>query len=79
MLRQELFGVGIMLNKFKSFETKPRCIDLAFADRFSISLVDSNKLNLLKPKDLSILVRNFYNDTYTMDQFGCSSLIAYFG
>ena len=44
MLRQELFGVGIILvNKFKSFETKPRCIDLAFADRFSISLVDSNK------------------------------------
>ena len=68
-----IWGGDYTVNKFKSFETKPRCIDLAFADRFSISLVDSNKLNLLKPKDLSILVRNFYNDTYTMDQFGCSS------
>ena len=61
------------MNKFKSFKTKPRCIDLSFANRYSISLIDSNKLGKLNSKDLKTLANKFYNDTYTMDQFGCSS------
>ena len=61
------------MNKFKSFKTKPRCIDLSFANRYSISVIDTKKLAELNFKDLAILVRKFYNDTYTMDQFGCSS------
>ena len=68
-----IWGGDNTIKKFKSFQTKPRCIDLSFANRFSISLIDSNKLALLNSKDLSILARKFYNDTYTMDQFGCSS------
>ena len=68
-----IWGGDNTVNKFKSFKTKPRCIDLAFANRYSISLIDSNKLALLKTKDLAILAKKFYNDTYTMDQFGCSS------
>jgi hypothetical protein len=68
-----IWGGDNTINKFKSFKTKPRCIDLAFADRYSISLIDSNKLARLSFDDLIILVKKFYNDTYTMDQFGCSS------
>ena len=68
-----IWGGDNTVNKFKSFKTKPRCIDLAFANRYSISLIDSNKLALLRTKDLAILAKKFYNDTYTMDQFGCSS------
>ena len=60
------------MNKFKSFKTKPRCIDLSFANRYSISVIDTKKAEL-KFKRFSNLVRKFYNDTYTMDQFGCSS------
>jgi len=68
-----IWGGDSTVNKFKSFKTKPRCIDLAFANRYSISVIDSNKLRKLNSKDLSILAKKFYNDTYTMDQFGCSS------
>ena len=68
-----IWGGDKTVNKFKTFKTKPRCIDLAFADRYSISLIDSDKLAQLNSKDLIILVKKFYNDTYTMDQFGCSS------
>ena len=68
-----IWGGDDTINKFKSFKTKPRCIDLAFADRYSISLIDSNKLGKLNSRDLEILAKKFYNDTYTMDQFGCSS------
>ena len=68
-----IWGGDNTVNKFKTFKTKPRCIDLAFANRYSISLIDSNKLIKLKSKNLSALAKKFYNDTYTMDQFGCSS------
>ena len=68
-----IWGGDNTINKFKSFITKPRCIDLAFANRFSISLIDSNKVGKLSSRGLSVLARKFYNDTYTMDQFGCSS------
>lgn len=68
-----IWGGDNTINKFKRFVTKPRCIDLAFADRFSISVIDSNKVGKLSSRDLAILTRKFYNDTYTMDQFGCSS------
>ena len=68
-----IWGGDSTINKFKTFETKPRCIDLAFANRYSISLIDSNKLAKLNSKNLSNLAKKFYNDTYTMDQFGCSS------
>ncbi len=68
-----IWGGDITVNKFKTFKTKPRCIDLAFANRYSISLIDSNKLAKLNPSNLSSLTKKFYNDSYTMDQFGCSS------
>jgi hypothetical protein len=68
-----IWGGDSTINKFKTFKTKPRCIDLAFANRYSISLIDSNNLGKLNSKNLAILAKKFYNDTYTMDQFGCSS------
>tara|TARA_E500000178_G_scaffold356709_2_gene437713 strand:+ start:4951 stop:6138 length:1188 start_codon:yes stop_codon:yes gene_type:complete len=68
-----IWGGDNTVNKFKSFKTKPRCVDLAFSNRYSISLIDSNKLALLNHEDLVTLTKKFYNDTYTMDQFGCSS------
>jgi hypothetical protein len=68
-----IWGGDKTINKFKTFFTKPRCIDLAFADRYSISLIDSNKLSKLNINQLKALTHKFFNDTYTMDQFGCSS------
>tara|TARA_X000000950_G_scaffold287121_1_gene398247 strand:+ start:667 stop:1854 length:1188 start_codon:yes stop_codon:yes gene_type:complete len=68
-----IWGGDNTINKFKSFKTKPRCIDLAFANRYSISLINSDKLGKLSYHDLIVLTKKFYNDTYTMDQFGCSS------
>ena len=68
-----IWGGDKTINKFKTFITKPRCIDLAFADRYSISLIDSNMLSKLNHNKLTTLAQKFFNDTYTMDQFGCSS------
>ena len=68
-----IWGGDNTINRFRKFITKPRCIDLAFANRYSVSIIDSNKLGKLNSHDLIILAQKFYNDTYTMDQFGCSA------
>jgi len=68
-----IWGGDKTVNKFKTFITKPRCIDLTFADRYSISLINLDKVKKLNDNQLSTLAIKFFNDTYTMDQFGCSS------
>ena len=68
-----IWGGDKTINKFKTFKTKPRCLDLTFADRYSVSILDSDKFNKLNDNQMLNLVQKFFNDTYTMDQFGCSS------
>lgn len=47
-----------------------RCVDLGFADRYSIAVLDSD--DYLK-KDAMLVAGDFYNDTYFSDQNACSS------
>jgi hypothetical protein len=68
-----IWGGDHTINKFKKYPTSPRCIDLNFADRYSISIIDINKLSKLSNNNLKNIVNRFYNDSYTMDQKGCSS------
>ncbi len=49
----------------------PRSIDLPFADRGSVMVLDAEKI--LNEKNLEGLVQNFYIDTYLTDQNACSS------
>lgn len=50
-----------------------RCIDIAFADRFSFSLINAESILKSSDFDLDRLSEGFYNDTYLMDQNACSS------
>lgn len=58
---------------FKCIIGNPRCKDIVFADRISIAIFNTNsfisesKVNQLK------CVKDFYNDSFTFDQKGCSS------
>ena len=47
-----------------------RCLDIGFADRYSIAVIDSGEY---LEKDAAVLARDFYNDTYFADQNACSS------
>lgn len=47
-----------------------RCIDLGFADRYSIAVFDADAL---LTKDMVVIANDFYNDTYFVDQNACSS------
>jgi len=63
-----IWGGDESIANIKKLPTKPKLIDIVFADRYSISIMDSDKLT-----DFSNLAKKFYNDTYLMDQNGCSS------
>ena len=73
-----IWGGDTTINHFKSFDTSPRCIDLTFPDRYSISIVNLDKVFRLKKEEIKNLANKFYNDCYLMDQQGCSSPQAIF-
>jgi hypothetical protein len=58
---------------FKSIIGNPRCKDIVFADRISISVFNTNSF-ITESKDNQLkCVKDFYNDSFTFDQKGCSS------
>jgi hypothetical protein len=68
-----LWGGDHTIAKFKSFPTKPRIKDLAFADRISAAIFKSASFMRLPDEERKESARKFYNDTFTFDQLGCSS------
>ena len=57
----------------KALPARPRCVDVAFADRYSLCVLNGRAVLELEQEGLSRLAENFYNDTYLMDQNACSS------
>lgn len=47
-----------------------RCIDLGFADRYSVAVIDADDY---LEENAAALANDFYNDTYFSDQNACSS------
>lgn len=65
-----IWGGNQTIAAIRQASTNARCIDLGFADRYSIAVIDAD--DYLK-KDPVVLANDFYNDTYFSDQNACSS------
>lgn len=73
-----VWGADETVELIRSIGLNPHAIDLSFASRISISLIN---FDALTSDDSYIkLARSFYNDTYAFDQNACSSphLIVWF-
>ncbi len=68
-----IWGGNNTVNTFKKMQVKPRCVDIAFSDRYSIGVIDGAAIKSAEEKELNALAEAFYNDTYLMDQNACSS------
>ena len=68
-----IWGGDKTIEIMRNLKTKPRCVDIAFADRYSICMIDAEKVLSLDDSRLVRLSENFYNDTFLMDQNACSS------
>lgn len=53
--------------------TAPRCIDVCFADRYSICLLSAEAILAADQSTLNTFVAGFYNDVFLFDQNACSS------
>lgn len=68
-----IWGGDQTIADLRQIPTKPRCLDICFADRYSAAILNGNAILALDEKGLSRLAGQFYNDTFLMDQNACSS------
>lgn len=68
-----IWGGNKTVQSVRQMPSKPRCVDISFADRYSLSVIDCAAIASLDDDGLEALARDFYNDTYLMDQNACSS------
>lgn len=68
-----IWGGDKTIDMVRTMPSKPRCIDICFADRYSICIMDGKAILDADDNTMVRLVENFYNDTYLMDQNACSS------
>lgn len=68
-----IWGGDNTIVRVKNLAALPRCVDITFADRYSVCILDG--ISILEANDaiLNRLAENFYNDTWLMDQNACSS------
>lgn len=66
-----IWGGDDTIAEIRKSPLKPRANEITFADRYSISVIDSEKY--LKMDGKEKIASDFYNDTYLFDQNACTS------
>ncbi|MGN0605354.1 MAG: acyl-CoA reductase [Oscillospiraceae bacterium] len=65
-----IWGGNMTIEKIRKSLLPPRAIELAFADRYSAAIINSDEYLLRNPEEIA---EAFYTDTYYTDQNACSS------
>ncbi len=68
-----IWGGDETIRRIKAMPAAPRCVDICFADRYSVCVIDGNAVLSADDALVRRLSDGFYNDTYLMDQNACSS------
>ena len=68
-----IWGGDETVYKMRSFPCKPRSREIVFPDRFSLCVIESQKILDARDNELKKLCQNLFNDVYVMDQNACSS------
>jgi hypothetical protein len=68
-----IWGGDSTIKTFQSFTKAPRTKDIVFADRISMMVINSEFVLKASSYEMQEFIKNFYNDSYTFDQMGCSS------
>ena len=68
-----IWGGDQTINEIRKVWKPERAIEIAFADRYSLSVIDLHQLKKLKLKKISLLAKRFYYDGYSMNQLACNS------
>lgn len=68
-----VWGGDNTIRNIRSMPTKPRCVDICFADRYSLCILNADKIINANINIFQNLLTSFFNDTFLFDQNACSS------
>ena len=68
-----IWGGDKSITHIRKFPIKIRGVEIVFADRYSVCILNSDAVLDLNDSELQKLSDKFYNDTYLFDQNACSS------
>lgn len=68
-----IWGGDNTIREIRKSEINTRCVEINFADRYSLGIISSEEILKLDETELNRLAEKFYNDTYLMDQNACSA------
>jgi hypothetical protein len=68
-----LWGGDDTIRNLRSMESSPRCVDICFADRYSLCVLGAAAINAADERTVSELAAGFFNDVFLLDQNACSS------
>lgn len=73
-----IWGGDLTISRIRKAVLPPRAIEMTFADRYSLSLIDADAYLKEDPEEVA---KGFYTDTYYTDQNACSSpkMVVWFG
>jgi len=68
-----ILGGEKTIKNIRKLPISDRAVEVVFADRYSLCVINADKLRSCDGITLARLLSGFYNDTYLMDQNACSS------
>ncbi|WNN76932.1 acyl-CoA reductase [Lysinibacillus capsici] len=68
-----IWGGDETVKTIRHIPLAPLANELVFPDRFSLAILNSEKVKLLENEALDALLEQFYNDVFWFDQMACSS------
>jgi hypothetical protein len=68
-----IWGGDRTIELFRTKKRSPRCVELAFPDRYSACIINAAAIADLQDPELAALAHKFFNDTFLVDQNACSS------
>ena len=68
-----IWGGDQTVNSIRKIWKPERSTEITFPDRYSLSVINLDKLNKLNSNDFKVLIKNFFYDGYTMNQLACNS------
>lgn len=68
-----IWGGDETIQAIRQIPLAPLANELAFADRFSLAVLSSERVQMLDEAALDKLLEQFYNDVFWFDQMACSS------
>ena len=68
-----IWGGDNTINNVRKIWIPERTVELTFSDRYSLSILNLNKLIKKKKHEISLIAKKFFYDSYMMNQSACNS------